>query len=200
MARPVEPELKARLLEKIVAYVWEHGISDFSLRPLATAVGSSPRNIAYHFGSREQLLCIIFDTIREQMYSEFRKVQLNAASLEDALQKLWAWTVAPQHRKIFRLLYEIFGTSVNHPDRFGGYARWVATERLKFIRAILNQFGVQDSQDQELATLIMIIFHGATLDLTATDDDARIERVILNCIRHVQVLHSSDSMDAPAPI
>ncbi|ACB96119.1 TetR/AcrR family transcriptional regulator [Beijerinckia indica] len=188
MARPVEPELKAALLEKIIAYVWEHGIADFSLRPLAAVIGSSPRNIAYHFGSREDLLCVIFNTIRERMYDDFRVVQQNASSLEDALRKLWAWTAAPENRKLLKLLYEIFGTSVNHPDRFDGYARWVVTERLKFIGSILARFEIKDNEGQELATLIMIIFHGATLDLTATDDVARIERVIHGCIERIKLL------------
>ncbi|WP_034998322.1 TetR/AcrR family transcriptional regulator [Beijerinckia mobilis] len=186
MARPVDPELKAALLAKIVTYIWEHGIADFSLRPLAVAIGSSPRNIAYHFGSREDLLCVIFNTIRERMYEDFRGIQQDAASVEDALRKLWAWTSAQENRKLLKLLYEIFGTSVNHPDRFDGYARWVATERLKFIGIILARFGIVDNEEQELATLIMIIFHGATLDLTATDDVARIERVILRCIESVK--------------
>jgi len=191
MGRPVDPDIRSRLLDRIIAYVWEHGISDFSLRPLAEAVSSSPRNIAYHFGSREDLLCLIFDTVRERVYEEFRAVQEDASSLEDALNRHWDWLAEPKHRRMERLLYEMFGISVNNPERYNGYARRIADEWLKHISDLLERFGIKDGPGQELATLIMTVFHGVTLDLAATDDVLRIEKSVRTCISQVKLLTNS---------
>src|SRR5919197_617954 len=47
---------KAELLEAAYRYVLEHGLGDMSLRPLAAAVGSSPRVLLFLFGSKEGLI------------------------------------------------------------------------------------------------------------------------------------------------
>ncbi|RVC88911.1 TetR/AcrR family transcriptional regulator, partial [Mesorhizobium sp. M2A.F.Ca.ET.017.03.2.1] len=52
-----EPSLRrAELLDASYAYVLDHGLNGLSLRPLAAAIGSSPRVLLYLFGSKEKLL------------------------------------------------------------------------------------------------------------------------------------------------
>ena len=45
---------ETELVELAYAYVLEHGLSDLSLRPLAAAIGSSPRVLLFLFGSKER--------------------------------------------------------------------------------------------------------------------------------------------------
>jgi AcrR family transcriptional regulator len=47
---------KADLLELAYQYVLEHGLAELSLRPLAKAIGSSPRVLLYLFGSKDGLV------------------------------------------------------------------------------------------------------------------------------------------------
>ena len=56
MARPSNPEIRARLREQAVEYVMSHGAADLTLRPLAKALKTSARMLMYHFGSREGLM------------------------------------------------------------------------------------------------------------------------------------------------
>ena len=44
------------LLEAAYGYVLERGLADLSLRPLATAIGSSPRVLLFLFGSKDGLV------------------------------------------------------------------------------------------------------------------------------------------------
>src|SRR6266540_3214372 len=44
------------LLEQAYQYALEHGLADLSLRPLATAIGSSPRVLLFLFGSKDGLI------------------------------------------------------------------------------------------------------------------------------------------------
>src|SRR5271155_5719078 len=55
VARTADPRIRAELLESVVDYVLDAGLTDLSLRPLAGAVGTSPRTLLYHFGSKEEL-------------------------------------------------------------------------------------------------------------------------------------------------
>src|SRR5207248_9104803 len=56
MGRHKDPQRKAELLESVAEYLLEHGLAELSLRPLAHAVGTSPRILLYHFGSKEELV------------------------------------------------------------------------------------------------------------------------------------------------
>ena len=44
------------LLERAYPYVQEHGLVGMSLRPLAPAIGSSPRVLLYLFGCKDGLI------------------------------------------------------------------------------------------------------------------------------------------------
>ena len=47
---------QVELLEAAYQYMLEHGMGDLSLRPLAAAIGSSPRVLLYLFDSKEGLI------------------------------------------------------------------------------------------------------------------------------------------------
>lgn len=47
---------RTELLEAAYRYVLTHGLSELSLRPLAKAIGSSPRVLLYLFGSKDGLV------------------------------------------------------------------------------------------------------------------------------------------------
>ncbi|MEX3648859.1 TetR family transcriptional regulator, partial [Mycolicibacterium porcinum] len=47
---------KIELLEAAYRYALAHGLGDLSLRPLAAAIGSSPRVLLFLFGSKDGLV------------------------------------------------------------------------------------------------------------------------------------------------
>jgi AcrR family transcriptional regulator len=47
---------KRQLLDAAYDYVIEHGLTELSLRPLAEAIGSSPRVLLFLFGSKDGLV------------------------------------------------------------------------------------------------------------------------------------------------
>ena len=53
---PAGSARQAELLELAYRYTVEHGWAELSLRPLARAVGSSPRVLLYLFGSKDELI------------------------------------------------------------------------------------------------------------------------------------------------
>ena len=56
MPRAADREKRRHLLDRTVDYVYEHGIANLSLRPLAKALGVSAAILLYHFTSKDQLV------------------------------------------------------------------------------------------------------------------------------------------------
>src|SRR5581483_4745290 len=95
---------RAELLERITDYVAENGLSDLSLRPLADAVESSPRVLLYYFTSKENLI----DALPR-----------DAATYAVTVRAAWKLMSAPQHERIFRLFFEVYGLALQAPERYG---------------------------------------------------------------------------------
>jgi AcrR family transcriptional regulator len=177
MPRPADPELRAALRDKIVAFVRANGVVDFSLRPVAAFVGVSPRTLLYHFGSREALLCEVFDTMRAVSLAQISASAGGAVGPRAALMLHWRWMAAPEQRPLVRLFYEMFGVSVFHADRFGTYACRVAEDWLTYVGAVI---GAAPGTPDPRVSLIVSVFHGATLDLAATDDVPRLDAMMVS--------------------
>ena len=56
---------ETELLERIYEYVLDRGLINLSLRPLAAAVGSSPRVLLFLFGSKEGIVRGVLAKARE---------------------------------------------------------------------------------------------------------------------------------------
>jgi AcrR family transcriptional regulator len=63
-AEPDSPR-KQELLRAAYTYVLGNGLADMSLRPLAKAIGSSPRVLLFLFGSKEGLIRALLARARE---------------------------------------------------------------------------------------------------------------------------------------
>jgi AcrR family transcriptional regulator len=140
---------REELLELAYAYVLEHGLAQMSLRPLAKAVGSSPRVLLFLFGSKDELVRALLARAREDELAH-----------ADGPLEVWDWLAAPEHRGLLTLWIEAYARSVADPDGpWGDFARATVEDWLALL----------DGDTGALAVL-----RGAMLDLLATGDEARI--------------------------
>src|ERR671931_427074 len=98
MARPVGRNRRAATLAKAAEYVLEHGLAGLSLRPLARAIGTSPRMLLYDFGSKKALIHEILAEIRRRETALFGT---EVRSLDD----VWRWIAAPEREPFLRLFF-----------------------------------------------------------------------------------------------
>src|SRR5215468_9731720 len=88
------------LLERAYAYLLKHGLTGLSLRPLAQAIGSSPRVLLSLFGSKEGLVQALLARARTAQLELLS--QLAATGSTDdfvaAVRGVWRWLAARQHR------------------------------------------------------------------------------------------------------
>src|SRR3954462_6985294 len=106
---------KEELLERCYAYVLEHGLTTLSLRPLAAAVGSSPRVLLFLFGSKEGLVRALLARARAEELDLLRRIEPAGAGLQAVTAELWAWLAAPEHRALMTLWVEAYPPSLADP-------------------------------------------------------------------------------------
>lgn len=179
MSAPSAREIE--LLEKSYAYVLTHGLSDLSLRPLAAAIGSSPRVLLFLFGSKDELVARLLARARED------ELALLAAhpggDLADTARLVWSWLSDPTHAPLLRLWVEAYGRSLLDPDgpwgRFAAQtvADWVA------VLAAAQPSGVRRSaRGRDQRTQVLALLRGALLDLLATGDRRRVDAAVARAL------------------
>src|SRR3954449_1129701 len=99
MPRASDPARRQALLAAAGDHVLEHGMADLSLRPLAAALGTSPRMLLYHFGSKEQLVADVLAAarIRQAKLTAAWSAQQPELSPAQLLRRFWSWQIT-EHR------------------------------------------------------------------------------------------------------
>jgi AcrR family transcriptional regulator len=166
--RTADEARRAELLDLAVDYVCRHGLSDLSLRPLAKAIGSSPRVLLYYFGSKEALVIEIVRQGRARQRAMMARLKLTDLSPRQIARALWLEWSKPEWEPLTRLSFEVYSLALSDRARFPGFLDDSINEWLEAMK------GCTKTQ----ATLLIAGFRGFLLDLLATHDRARINRAV----------------------
>lgn len=167
---------QTELLEAAYRYALAHGLADLSLRPLAAAIGSSPRVLLFLFGTKDGLVKALLARARADELAALDR--LGAADqpigLAAAVERTWVWLAAEEHRPLLRLWAEAYARSLVEPDgAWSGFARATVDDWLGVLAAC-QPLPERDSEDGVTRrTLALAVLRGALLDLLATDDEPR---------------------------
>src|SRR5205085_11112953 len=97
IARPADPDRRARTLDRAADYVLDHGLEGLSLRPLAKALGTSPRMLLYDFASKEQLVDEVLAEVRRREVRLIEEQGIDfGGTAGDALHAVWRWVSAEE--------------------------------------------------------------------------------------------------------
>jgi AcrR family transcriptional regulator len=161
---------RKELLELAYAYVRDHGIAELSLRPLAAAIGSSPRVLLFLFESKDGLIRALLARAREDELARLAP----AATLAATAEALWAWLADPAHRPVLRLWVEAYARSLIETDGpWAGFAAATVRDWLDVLAR--SQPPAERETEAGLArrTAVLAVLRGAALDLLATGDEKR---------------------------
>jgi AcrR family transcriptional regulator len=193
-ADPLPPSARRdELLALAYRYVLRHGLADMSLRPLAEAIGSSPRVLLFLFGSKDGLVRALLGVARAAELEVLHTVRAGGGDATEAVHGLWAWLAAPEHRDLLRLWAEGYARAVIEPDGpWGGFAADSVRDWLDVLSEILSPGSAPDPAAVDLtadhhsagvgtgsgpvvdrATAVLALLRGALLDLLATGDTER---------------------------
>jgi AcrR family transcriptional regulator len=175
-ARPPSAR-REELLGAAYEFVLENGLADLSLRPLARAVGSSPRVLLYLFGSKEGL---VRELLARARADELRALEdVTGDGLDATVRRLWEWLAAPTHRRLLVLWLEAYARSLVEPDGpWAGHARQTVEDWLDVLARAQPPAVRRTRAGLAERTRALALVRGAMLDLLATGDEARVTGAI----------------------
>jgi AcrR family transcriptional regulator len=164
------------LLELAYQYVLVHGLADMSLRPLAKAIGSSPRVLLFLYGSKDALIRALLDRARAEelaAIAAFREMESPADLIDSALQ-VWQWLAAPGHRHLLGLWVEAYGRSLVDPaGPWSGFAAQTVQDWLGLLASRQPPRWRRTAAAAAERTAVLALLRGAMLDVLATGEQAR---------------------------
>jgi len=198
---------REELLDRAYRYALEHGLADLSLRPLAAAIGSSPRVLLFLFGSKDGLVRELLARARADelgyLAREGTAGQRTAgddsagrnAPREDGLTVLvaatWRWLAAEPVRPLLTLWTEAYGRSLVEPGGpWSGFASQSVADWLEVLAAAqpADRAGSKEQETSDPGpaadrTLALAVLRGCLLDLLATGDTERVGAAIARYLR-----------------
>jgi AcrR family transcriptional regulator len=185
MGRKPDPARREQLLVATASYLEENGLTGLSLRPLAAAVGVSPRTLLYHFGSKEQLLT---DALNASPGLKAAVAEFVASDdpLFARVRRLWARTADPGSRPYLRLFFEVYAAALREPRRYAAFLSGVVDGWLALLIPMLEREGLAPASARTLATELLALHHGCALDLLATGDHGRVDEAYLSRVAELE--------------
>jgi len=166
---------KAQLRDAALRYLLKNGVANFSLRPMAAALGTSARILMFHFESKEGLLKEVFTELQRRMVDSFSELASNP-DLDDGspIERFWAWAIARKNAPYLRLSYEAQIIALQNPKEYGSYLRDASKGwQEAALHALLPPL-----KNDEMATLCIGVFDGLFLEFMSTGDGPRLTRAL----------------------
>jgi AcrR family transcriptional regulator len=164
---------RRKLLDAVVAYVSEHGVSDLSLRDLARAVGTSHRMLNYHFGSKEALLVAIVEASENAQKASAAEALAGGDSPPlEVLRRMWDRLADPAMWPSERLFFELYGQALQGRPGTTALLDGIVSSWIEPAAEVLRCHGVPRADALNHARLNLAVVRGLLLDLVATGDRA----------------------------
>jgi AcrR family transcriptional regulator len=180
---------QAELLEAAYRYALSHGLADLSLRPLATAIGSSPRVLLYLFGNKDGLVRALLARARAEELDLLADLDRRAARaggpgrenerMVEVAERLWAWLAAEHHRPLLTLWLEGYARSLIEPEGpWAGFAGSTVQDWLAVLATTQPESTRNTDEARAQRTLVLAVLRGALLDLLASGDVERTTQAV----------------------
>ncbi|WP_084487206.1 TetR/AcrR family transcriptional regulator [Nocardia sienata] len=175
---------QTELLEAAYRYVLAHGLGEMSLRPLAAAIGTSPRVLLYLFGSKDGLVRALLARARAEELAQLSAVHASATGeTEDRLPQvvavLWGWLAEPSRRSLLTLWLEGYVRSLVEPaGPWADFARETVEDWLEVLSAAQPPRVRDTSEGRAERTRALAVLRGALIDLLATGDTDRVNAAV----------------------
>jgi AcrR family transcriptional regulator len=183
MTRARSPNTKAKLLEGAVDHILKYGLTGLTLRPLATALDTSPRMLLYFFGSKEHLITETLTQTRTRQQQEFVRLLSTRGTRRERLALAWEVWSSEENKRFLWFFFEVYALAMRDRKRFPGLLERLVKDWLPFFEQVVAAAGVEPQRVSALATFILAAIRGLHLDLLATDEKARVDGAFCELLR-----------------
>lgn len=166
MGRPANPQAKTLLLQHATQYVLAHGLTHLSLRPLASALGVSPRLLLYHFGSKEQLVVEVLSEIANQQQAVLGYLEAST-NPHTRFDRLWQQLTSPQLTPFLRTLFEVELRAMEGDAQYQQFAQGTIQIWIGLVASHLN------AVPTPVANFVLAALTGLLIDRFSTHDTQR---------------------------
>jgi len=167
---------REELLDQTIGHLMSNGLNDLSLRQLAEAIGTSHRMLIYHFGTKENLVSDAVQEVRhrERVLFASREMERDPADPVGPLRASFEHNTSADMAPYFRLLYEVWGIALVHPERYGRFLEGIITTWVDAYSVVLRRAGYSARDARVRGTLALGALRGLQLDLYTTRDRPRV--------------------------
>ena len=176
-------DARQRLLDAAIEYVVSTGISDLSLRTLASALGTSHRMLIHHFGSKEGLWVEIVRTVEQRQRDLLPDLLPDPeAPIGEGMRIAWKHISDPSLWANERLFFEIYGQAIQGRAHTTAVLDGIVDDWVQPIAELSIARGMPADVAIAHARLGIAVTRGLLLDLVATGNveavDAAMEAFI----------------------
>jgi AcrR family transcriptional regulator len=174
---------RQKLLDGAIDYVAHNGITDLSLRQLASALGTSHRMLIHHFGSKEGLWVAIVRQVEDRQRAILADLVPAAdVPVDEAMRAWWRHISDPSLWPNERLFYELYGQAIQGRPHTVEMLDGIIDDWIEPAAEINMALGLSREEAVAHARLGIAVTRGLLLDLVATRDvegvDAAMEAFI----------------------
>jgi AcrR family transcriptional regulator len=161
-------ERREELLDAAIDWLATNGVADMSLRPLASAIGSSPRLLIFHFKSKDSLLEAVMSELQRRLQESFTKMVagLPPPPRESPMKTFWRWATNKANLPHLRILYEAHFISLQNPGAFKDYLEKTPMAWTEIIEGSLPE----SIRSKAMATLCGAVFDGLIIEYIRSGD------------------------------
>jgi AcrR family transcriptional regulator len=172
---------KRELLDAAYDWALANGLADLSLRPLARAIGTSPRVLLFLFGSKDGLTRALLARARQDELAALATLRAGQqqAGLADTGREVWRWLAAPSHRALLSLWLEGYARSLlGESGPWEGFAVETVEDWLALLATSQPASRRRTRAGEADRTLLLAVLRGALIDVLATGDADRVTRAV----------------------
>jgi AcrR family transcriptional regulator len=174
VGRPPDTARREEVLDQVIGYVAEHGLSTLTLRTVSASLGVSTTVITYQFGSKAGLVEAALLRSRSAQRAVYERLRERdpAATTAEGFVAIWDWWMEdPRHLAYSRMSIEAMVNSAlpTPATRKSLLAYWVG-----YFADWLSEDGHPHDVAVDLATLLLSVQSGLILDVITGGDRARI--------------------------
>jgi AcrR family transcriptional regulator len=194
VARTPDLERRQELLDRIVIYLAENGLAQATLRPMAASLDVSINRLVHHFGSKDELLAAAMQRAIEQQIAVqdewlTRQPRLTIA---DLYAKWWRWmNQSAANLASVRLNYE----AATLDPKVTGLAGDLRADQIGVWRHDVEQRleseGLSHDRAVIEASMVKATFTGLVMDLFATGDRKRLNKVFGEFVARLDAITAS---------
>lgn len=177
---------KEEVLNGIVEYIFERGVSDLSLRPLAEHLGTSARMLLYHFESKESLVVEVLAAARRRQYATLEEWADQGAGLPEIIRRYWDWAASKEARPYMRLFFEVFGLAVQGRPGTEEVLPALTGQATTFFGAAAERDAGPSARTTELVLLAVSTLRGLLFSLLSTDDRPPLDRAMERFLTYLE--------------